>query len=112
MIKANHVHKRPVRIKFFSFQSASNKLKIELRSLISAKKAVNFNSNLKRFSIEFRFEFYIKIKPIESKIIYLLYIFYKLIILYLKVFKFHLFLQVCTKSLKNNYVNGLLITFQ
>jgi hypothetical protein len=49
------------------------------------------------------FWIYIKIKSIESKIIYLLYIFYKLIVLYLKVFKFHLFFQVCAKSLKNNY---------
>jgi hypothetical protein len=33
--KANHVHKRPVRIKFISFQSASNKLKLELKSLFA-----------------------------------------------------------------------------
>jgi hypothetical protein len=38
------------------------------------KKEVNFNSHLKTFYEEFRVEFYIKIKPIESKIIYLLYI--------------------------------------
>jgi hypothetical protein len=73
--KANYVHKRPVLTKFISFQSASNK----------RQKAVNFNSHFKKFYIEFRFEFYIKIKPIESKIIYLLCIFYKLIVLYLKV---------------------------
>jgi hypothetical protein len=33
--KANYVHKRPVRIKFISFQSASNKLKLELKSLFA-----------------------------------------------------------------------------
>jgi hypothetical protein len=44
------MHKRPVRIKFISFQSASNKLARleEFISLISAK-AVNFNSHLKKF---------------------------------------------------------------
>jgi hypothetical protein len=31
--KANYVHKRPVRI--ISFQSASNKLKLELKSLLA-----------------------------------------------------------------------------
>ena len=39
------------------------------------QKAVNFNSHLKTFYVEFRFEFYIKIKPIETKIVYLLCIF-------------------------------------
>ena len=62
-------------IKFISFQSASNRLKLELKSL-SAKKSVNFNSHLKTFYKEFCVEFYIKIKPIESKIIYLLYIYF------------------------------------
>jgi hypothetical protein len=61
-------------IKFISFQSARNKLKLELKSL-SQKKSVNFNSYLKTFYKEFCVEFYIKIKTIESKIIYLLYIF-------------------------------------
>ena len=50
--------------------------------------------------MEFSFEFYIKIKPIERKIIYLLYIFYKLIALYLKVFKFHLFFAGLYKKFK------------
>jgi hypothetical protein len=31
--KANYVHKRPVRNKFISFESVSNKLKLELKSL-------------------------------------------------------------------------------
>jgi hypothetical protein len=90
--KANYIHKRPVRIKFISFQCTSNNLKLELTSLLAwyRQKAVNSNSHLKTFYIEFRFQFYIQIKPIESKIIYLLYIFYKLMVLYLKVFKFHL----------------------
>jgi hypothetical protein len=57
--KANYVHKRPVRITFISFQSASNKLKLETRveEFVYLQKAVNFNSHLKRFYIEFRFEF-------------------------------------------------------
>ena len=74
-----------------------------LKSLISAKyrqKAVDFNSHLKRFYVEFRFEFYIKIKPIENKIIYLHCIFYKLIVLYLKVFKFHLLFAGLYKKFK------------
>jgi hypothetical protein len=64
------------------------------------KKAVNSNSHLKTFYVEFRSEFYIKIKSIETKIIYLLYI----IILEIdnSVFKsvqmFIIFLQVCTKN--------------
>ena len=73
--KANYFHWRPVRIIFTSFQSASNKLKLELKSLISEKSSYNFNSHLKTFYAEFRFELCIKIKPIETKIIYLLYIF-------------------------------------
>ena len=54
-----------------SFQSASNiiKLKLKLKSLIS-EKAVNFNSHLKTFYVGFRFQFYIKIKRIETKIIF------------------------------------------
>jgi hypothetical protein len=31
--KANYFHQRPVRIKFISFQGASNKYKLELKSL-------------------------------------------------------------------------------
>jgi hypothetical protein len=46
-------------------------LKLELRSFIYRQKAVNFNSHLKTFYVEFRFEFYIKIKPIDTKILYL-----------------------------------------
>jgi hypothetical protein len=55
------------------FLSASNKLKLE--EDFTSKKAVYFDSHLKSFYEEFRVEFYIKIKPIESKIIYLLYAF-------------------------------------
>ena len=73
--KANYFHWYPVQIIFVSFQSASNKLKLELRSFIYRQKAVNFNSHLKTFYVEFRFEFYIKIKPVEAKILYVLYIF-------------------------------------
>jgi hypothetical protein len=40
--------------------------------------------------------------PLESKIIYLLYIFYKLIVLYLKVFKFHLFFAGLYKKFKKH----------
>jgi hypothetical protein len=54
---------------------ASNKLKLKLKSLSYRQKAVDFNSHLKTFYVEFRFEFYIKIKLMENKIIYLLYIF-------------------------------------
>ena len=36
--KANYVHKRPVRIKFISFHSASNKLKPELKGFINIGK--------------------------------------------------------------------------
>jgi hypothetical protein len=36
--KANYFHQRPVRIKFISFQSASNKLKLKLKSLINSGK--------------------------------------------------------------------------
>jgi hypothetical protein len=39
------------------------------------QKAVDFNSHLKTIYVELRFEFYIKIEPMENKIIYLLYIF-------------------------------------
>ena len=39
----------------------------------------------------------------ENKIIYLLYIFYKLLVLYIKVFKFHLLFAGLYKKLKNNY---------
>jgi hypothetical protein len=54
--------------------------------------AVNFNSHLETFYVEFRFQFCIKIKHMRrnQNNIYLLYIFSKLIVLYLKVFKFHL----------------------
>jgi hypothetical protein len=40
------------------------------------------------------------VKPIESKIIHLLYVFYKLIVLYLKVFKFHQFFAGLYKKFK------------
>jgi hypothetical protein len=53
----------------------SNKLKLELRVYKYRQKAVNFNSYFKMFDVEFRFEFYIKIKPIETKIIYVLSVF-------------------------------------
>jgi hypothetical protein len=78
------------------------------------QKAVNFNSYFyKKFFIEFRFEFYIKIKPIESKIIYLLYMFYKLIVLYSKMFKFHLFFAGLYKKFKNyNYRVAMTITWR
>jgi hypothetical protein len=39
------------------------------------QKAVGFNSHLKPFYVGIRSEFYIKIKPIENKILYLLDIF-------------------------------------
>jgi hypothetical protein len=57
------------------------------------------------FYVEFRFECYIKIKPTQTKIIYLLYIFLNLILQYLKVFKFHLFFAGLykLKNFKNNY---------
>jgi hypothetical protein len=43
-------------------------LKLELRVYKYRQKAVNFNSHLKTFHVEFRFEFYIKIKPIQYKV--------------------------------------------
>ena len=75
-------------------------MKLKLKNLISRQKEVDFNSHLKTFYVEFRFEFYIKIKPMENKIIYILYIFYKLIVLYLKVLKFHLLFAGLYKKLK------------
>ena len=96
-----YVHKRSVQIKFIPFQSASNRLKLELKSLISAKSSsLALQFTFKKFYIKFRFEFYSKIKHIEIKIIYLLDIFSKLIVLHLKVFKFHLFFA-CRVAMTN-----------
>jgi hypothetical protein len=70
--KANYFHQRPVWIKYILLQDSNNKLKFDF---IGKKQLIQFTFKLTTFYEEFRDEFYIKIKPIESKIIYLLYIF-------------------------------------
>ena len=69
-----------------------------LLNSLSAIAASKVNECLKTIHEAFRVVIYIKLKPKECKITYLLYTFYNLIVLYLKVQKFQLFYAFFAKK--------------